>query len=81
MGLFFSIIVIAYKRMEYLKRAVTSVLRQDYPMEDVQIVVVKAFNEPSIDAFLIDSNVDIVFSDSENQENCLQTHFPSVGVI
>ena len=71
MGLFFSVIVIAYKRMEYLKRAVTSVLRQDYPKEDVQIVVVKAFNEPSIDRFLMENNVDIVFSDSENQGKSL----------
>lgn len=62
----FSVIVIAYKRREYITRAVNSALRQDYSMDHVQIIVVKAFIDPEIDRFLLENNVDILFSDSEN---------------
>ena len=66
MGISFSVVVITYKRREYLTRAVKSVLRQDYPMEDVQIVVVKAFIDHDIDRFLFEKNIETVFSDSED---------------
>ena len=40
----FSVVIIAYKRKEFLIKAVNSVLNQRYPREMIEIIVVKLLN-------------------------------------
>ena len=61
----FSIIVICYKRKNFLLDAVKSVLSQDYPRDKIQIIVVKAFYDDEVDSFLKENNIYVVFSDTE----------------
>ena len=63
----FSIVVIAYKRKTYLLEAVKSALNQNYPRENFEVVVVKAFHDEVIDRHLKDLGVVTVFSDTEFQ--------------
>ena len=61
----FSVIVICYKRKNFLLDAVKSVLSQDYPKDKIQIIVVKAFHDDEIDSFLKEHNIYVVFSDTD----------------
>ena len=63
----FSVIVICYKRKNFLLRAVKSVLSQDYPRDKIQIIVVKAFYDDEVDSFLKENNIHAVFSDTDYQ--------------
>jgi len=47
---YFSIIIYAYDRKEYITRAVRSAVRQDFDRSNFEIVVVKGFTDPEIDA-------------------------------
>lgn len=60
----FSVIVICYKRKDFLLNAVKSVLSQDYPSDKIQIIVVKAFYDNEVDSFLRENEVDVTFSDT-----------------
>ncbi len=61
----FSIVIIAYKRKTYLLDALKSTLNQDYPREDFEVVVVKAFQDQTMDEYLRGLGVITVFSDTE----------------
>jgi glycosyltransferase involved in cell wall biosynthesis len=64
MALSFSVAIVAYKRKDYLIRAVDSVLNQDYPRELIQIIVVKAFHDENIDSYLLGNGVKNIFLDT-----------------
>jgi len=49
---YFSVLVTAYRRRQYLREAVQSVLDQTVPRSDVEILVVKDFADPELDAWL-----------------------------
>lgn len=55
-----SVIVCAHDRREYLREAVESVLAQDVERACYEIVVVKNFDDPQIDGFLVNAGVRIV---------------------
>ena len=61
----FSVIVICYKRKNFLLDAVKSVLSQDYPRDKIQIIVVKAFYDDEVDSFLKENDIHAVFSDTD----------------
>ena len=63
----FSVIVICYKRKNFLLDAVKSVLSQDYPRDKIQVIVVKAFYDDEVDSFLKENNIHAVFSDTDYQ--------------
>ncbi|MGA8542562.1 MAG: glycosyltransferase family 2 protein [Thermoplasmata archaeon] len=48
----FSVLVTAYRRRTFLREAVQSVINQTLPRSDVEILVVKDFADPEIDAWL-----------------------------
>ncbi|MEM3191660.1 MAG: glycosyltransferase [Candidatus Parvarchaeota archaeon] len=62
----FSVAVICYKRKDFIIEALKSVLQQDFPREEIQIVVVKAFYDQEIDNFIEKNGIESVFSDSES---------------
>ncbi|OWP56112.1 MAG: hypothetical protein B2I17_07200 [Thermoplasmatales archaeon B_DKE] len=66
MTLSFSVLVVAYKRTEFLEEAVKSVLLQQYPPEFIQIVVIKSFIDTEIDAFCDSKNITHIFSEQES---------------
>lgn len=70
--IFFSIVILAYKREQFLTQAVKSVLDQEYPRGNFEVIVVKAFNDPKIDYFLSSNNVISVFSDSKSYGQSLK---------
>ncbi len=57
-----SIIVLAHSRREFLREAIESILRQDYPRPDFEILVVKNFADPELDSFLAESGAESVLS-------------------
>lgn len=59
----FSVIVMAYKRKEYILSAINSILIQTYPKELIEIIVVKAFNDKRIDDFLSKQRIKSIFND------------------
>ena len=64
----FSVVIIAYKRKEFLINAVNSVLNQRYPREMIEIIVVKSFEDNEIDSILL-----------KEQVRCVYTHEKSIG--
>ncbi len=64
MKLTFSAIIVGFKRKDYIFRAVSSVLSQDYPKDLVEIIVVKAFKDDDLDYFLENNKVISLFSDT-----------------
>jgi hypothetical protein len=51
-GPFLTVLVTAYRRKNYLRAAVQSVLEQTIPRDQVEIVVFKDFADPDLDAWL-----------------------------
>ncbi|MEM0136530.1 MAG: glycosyltransferase [Thermoplasmatales archaeon] len=64
--LFMSVIIIAYRRKQFLLQAVKSVLEQDYGREHFEVIVVKAFLDNEIDEFLSEHGVMSIYSDTES---------------
>ena len=55
-----TVLLVAYDRQEFLLRAVRSVLASSVPREAFEIVVVKNFRNPEIDAFLSEHGVQVL---------------------
>lgn len=58
--MFASIIIYTYKRRDFILEAIKSVLSQDIPRDEYEIIVSKAFRDPKIDAEidnLVDFNI------------------------
>lgn len=62
----FSVVIIAYKRKEYLINAVNSVLNQKYPSEFTEIIVVKSFQDVKIDQFLLEKQIKSIYTESKS---------------
>lgn len=62
----FSVIVIAYKRKEYILSAINSILIQTYPKELIEIIVVKAFFDQEVDDFLEKEKITSIFKDNSS---------------
>ena len=62
--IFISIIINSYKRREYIKEAILSVLNQDFDKEKYEIIVVKGFNDDEIDTFLQMNKIINIYVDS-----------------
>lgn len=60
----FSVLIIGYKRKNFILNAVNSVLKQNYPKSLIEIVVIKAFEDSSIDLYLVQNNVINLFCDT-----------------
>ena len=60
-----SVLVIAYKRKEYIVSAVNSILSQTMHRDSYEIVVIKNFLDAEIDTFLRSQNVSLIFSERE----------------
>lgn len=52
-----AVVIGAYRRQEYLERAVDSVLAQSVPRASYEVVVTKDFSDPAIDRFLANAGV------------------------
>ena len=63
--IFISVIINSYKRSEYIKEAVQSVLKQDFNKEMYEIIVVKGFKNREIDKFLQMNKVVSVYIDGK----------------
>ncbi len=61
---FISILVLAYQRRPFLLGAVRSALRQTLPRQEYEVLVVKGFEDPDIDAALRELGVWCAFNDS-----------------
>ncbi len=57
-----SVIVIAHSRREFLREAVESVVRQDFPPDQREILVVKNFEDEELDAYLTRVGAVVVLS-------------------
>lgn len=57
-----SVIVLAHDRRQYLGDAVASVVAQDLPRSQFEIIVVKAFTDPTTDAELAGVGADLILS-------------------
>jgi glycosyltransferase involved in cell wall biosynthesis len=55
-----SVLIVAYNRQEYLERAVRSALASTLPRAEFEIVVVKNFLNPALDAFLAHEGVRVL---------------------
>lgn len=64
-NLIISVIIVAYKRKTYIKKAVESVLNQTYSRKNFEIIVVKNFKDEDIDNFLIAKGIKNIFSSDE----------------
>jgi glycosyltransferase involved in cell wall biosynthesis len=62
----FSVVIIAYKRKEFLIKAVNSVLNQRYPREMIEIIVVKSFEDAEIDSILLKEQVRCVYTQAKS---------------
>ena len=56
----FSVIIIAYDRKNYINGAIASVLNQDYDKGNIEIIVVKAFEDEEIDRKLSENGIIII---------------------
>ncbi len=67
---YISVIIVAYNRKQYLLNAIKSVLSQNIPRKDYEIILVKNFSDGEIDKFLIKNEVvsilvnDIIWGES-----------------
>ena len=59
----FSVVIIAYKRKEFLIKAVNSVLNQNYPKELIEIIVVKSFKDDEIDRTLSEKLIKSIYTE------------------
>ena len=66
-GPFFSVIVLTWQRTEFLESAIQSVLAQSVARADYEIVVVRGFAHPGLDAYLAGIGARIVPSPSSSQ--------------
>ncbi|AHC51991.1 glycosyl transferase family A [Sulfolobus acidocaldarius SUSAZ] len=61
--MFISVIITAYNRKDYLLNAVNSVVSQDFPRDNYEIVVIKNFKDEKIDKKLTQLNVKVFYSE------------------
>jgi glycosyltransferase involved in cell wall biosynthesis len=59
---FASVIVLAHDRRQYIRGAVQSILSQSVPRSQYEIIVVKAFSDPSLDSFLAEIGATSILS-------------------
>ena len=61
--LVFTIIIIAYNRRTFISDSVRSVLSQNFPRENYEIIVSKNFEDIEIDRFLLQNDVKIIMNE------------------
>ncbi|MEM0129416.1 MAG: glycosyltransferase family A protein [Thermoplasmata archaeon] len=64
---FFSVVVLTWQRTEFLERAVASVLAQSVARADYEILVVRGYHDPALDARLLAQGVRLLPSFSAAQ--------------
>jgi glycosyltransferase involved in cell wall biosynthesis len=60
-----TVIILCYKRESFILEAVKSVVNNGYPVEDLEIIVVKAFDNPALEDALREMNCLIIHSDTQ----------------
>ncbi|MDE1820694.1 MAG: glycosyltransferase [Euryarchaeota archaeon] len=58
---YLSVVVLGWKRQGYIRGAVESVLRTSFPRDDVEVLVIKGFEEPELDGWLSSQGVRVVY--------------------
>lgn len=59
----FSVVVIAHKRKDFILYAVRSVLEQTYPSDDLEIIVIKSFQDTTLDQSLSRMGAFLIYTD------------------
>lgn len=62
---FLSVLIVAFKRKEFIKIAINSVLAQKIPREFYEIIVIKNFEDKILDAFIKEHEIINVLTDSD----------------
>ncbi len=64
---YFSVIVYTWQRMEFIEQAVRSVLAQSVSRDDYEIIVVRGYSNPSLDALLTGMGARILSAPTSSQ--------------
>jgi len=62
-GIKLTVLVMAYKRKDYLKEALLSVLNQTIPRSEYEIICIKGFQDEDLSAFMRQNNIMELFCD------------------
>jgi len=77
-----SVIVIAHERKTYIREAVESVLHQNIPARNYEIIVVKNFRDVEIDSYLEHNGIKSIYTEARSLgEKCLIGVSSSLGEI
>jgi glycosyltransferase involved in cell wall biosynthesis len=61
----FTVIIIAHKRKDFILTAVKSVIDQDFPKQNIEIIVIKNFIDEEIDRTLSQTGVNLIYNERD----------------
>ncbi|MHB1440524.1 MAG: glycosyltransferase family 2 protein [Cuniculiplasma sp.] len=62
---FITVLIIAYNRREFIKRAIGSVLSQTLDREEYEVIVIKNYRDELIDKYMDENNIKNIYSEKE----------------